>query len=291
MLAKVHAESDRDYHLLRVFIPRIRGFVNASAAANFRAINFIQMNSASKELHHSDSRMVNYIDRYVTLVGAERKEEVLELFDKMNLFFPHWVIMTCGLMHPDIRYVSPNRDLIFGAPPRGEGETAYDHYANIHEGDIADFKDCISFLHSEFKSIDPAQHHLYRFASHYRYRKPNGQYIYVVDEKASLKLGDGNLYYALYRDVSAEQVFSGVKIEMYRQGPLNEKLKEFKPGVERNKLSRREGQLVTLIRQGLTTKEIAWQLQISHNTVRNIKSRLFEKYNVSNMIELLNMTA
>ena len=41
---------------------------------------------------------------------------------------------------------------------------------------------------------------------------------------------------------------------------------------------------------GLTTKEIAAHLNISNNTVRNIKSRMFAKYKVNNTIELLNRT-
>ena len=53
-------------------------------------------------------------------------------------------------------------------------------------------------------------------------------------------------------------------------------------------ISKRETELVALIRKGLRTKEIADQLKISHHTVRNIRQRMFEKYNVNNSIELLN---
>jgi len=49
--------------------------------------------------------------------------------------------------------------------------------------------------------------------------------------------------------------------------------------------------LLSFIKQGLSTKEIAWHLNISPNTVRNIKSKLFEKYNVGNSIELLNIAS
>ena len=100
---------------------------------------------------------------------------------------------------------------------------------------------------------------------------------------------EGNLYYALYRDVTQERTFAGVKMELFRQGQTLSKVKDYKPSAERTQLSKREEELVTLIKQGLSTKEIAWQLSISPNTVRNIKSKLFEKFNVSNSIELLNM--
>jgi DNA-binding CsgD family transcriptional regulator len=242
-------------------------------------------------LHRTDSRVISYIEKYVTRVGVDRKDEVLALFDKMHLVFPHWVIMTCALMHPEIRYTSPNWPFVFGHSEDNSMITRrHDYYNSVHATDLEDLQDCFSFLHNELEGIDPAQHYRYRFVAHYRFKKPNGQYMYVHDEKASLKLGDGNLYYVLYRDITTEQVFSGVKMEIYKQDTFLEKVKEYRPGADRNSLSKREGQLVTLIRQGLSTKEIAWHLNISHNTVRNIKSRLFEKYNVSNMIELLNLT-
>ncbi len=54
------------------------------------------------------------------------------------------------------------------------------------------------------------------------------------------------------------------------------------------RLSKRETELVALIRKGLRTKETADHLKISHHTVRNIRQRMFEKYNVNNSIELIN---
>jgi DNA-binding NarL/FixJ family response regulator len=113
------------------------------------------------------------------------------------------------------------------------------------------------------------------------------------DEKAILNLrGTGNLYYTLFRDITAEKPFTGVKAELFRQqGRQLDKIKEYNPSAERKPLSKREEELVTLIRQGLSTKEIAGHLKISPNTARNIKSKLFEKFNVNNSIELLNMTA
>jgi len=95
----------------------------------------------------------------------------------------------------------------------------------------------------------------------------------------------------LFRDVTAERPFTGVKVELFKQEDQGlTKIREYKPAARRNALSKREQELVNLMRQGLSTKEIAWYLNISQNTVRNIKSKMFEKYNVNNSIELLNMT-
>jgi DNA-binding NarL/FixJ family response regulator len=99
------------------------------------------------------------------------------------------------------------------------------------------------------------------------------------------------LYYVLFRDITEEKTFTGVKAELFRQKQSLVKIDEYKPGAARNPLSKREKELISFIKQGLSTKEIAWHLNISPNTVRNIKSKLFEKYNVGNSIELLNMAS
>jgi DNA-binding CsgD family transcriptional regulator len=239
-------------------------------------------------------KIAAYIQRYVTLAGAEKKEEVLELFDNMQQFFPHWVISTCPVMHPDIHYMSKNSAHVFGHNNEYllNDMTIQQYFDQVHDADQQDLQECFSFQHDYLESIPSDEHPAYRSVFHYRFKRANGQYMYLHDEKATLNLGgSGNLYYALFRDVSSEKTFSGVKIELFRQEQGLSKIKEYKPSAERNSLSKREGELVLLIKQGLSTKEIAWQLKISHNTVRNIKSKLFEKYNVNNMIELLNMTA
>jgi len=54
----------------------------------------------------------------------------------------------------------------------------------------------------------------------------------------------------------------------------------------RCRLSRREGQLLNLVSQGLRNKEIAYQLSISEGTVKVYFSRLFDKLGVSDRYEL-----
>ena len=238
-------------------------------------------------------KVSEYIQKNVTLAGVEKKEEVLDLFNKMHQLFPYLIIMTCPVMHPDIYYISKNYEQIFG---RNNGyiinKSIEKYFTYIHDADQADLHDCFTFLHDYLATLAPEEHCMYRCVYHYRFIKEGGQQVYVLDEKAALNLGgSGNLYYALLRDVTAEKSFSGVKLEIFKQENSLVKITEYKPSAEKNPLTKREGELVTLIKQGLSTKEIAWYLKISHNTVRNIKSKLFEKFNVNNAIELLNMTA
>lgn len=245
-------------------------------------------------LTRMNNKISSYIERYATLVGADKKEEVLKLFDNIQVLFPNWIIMTCPVMHPKITYLSSNASSTFGYDMTEMSSIIHmNRYFNyIHEADQQYVHDCIVNMHDFLESVPADEHHRYRAIFNYRFRKPNGQFIHVHDEKAVLNLkGSGNLYYCLLRDISSEKPFTGVKVEIYESGTTYEKIKEFKPAADKNPLSKRENELVTLIKQGLSTKEIAWYLNISHHTVRNIKSKLFEKFNVNNTIELLNMTA
>jgi DNA-binding CsgD family transcriptional regulator len=57
-------------------------------------------------------------------------------------------------------------------------------------------------------------------------------------------------------------------------------------GARRYALTRREGQLVTLLSQGLKNKEIAVALNISEGTVKVYLSKLFQKLGVKDRLEL-----
>jgi two-component system response regulator DesR len=57
-------------------------------------------------------------------------------------------------------------------------------------------------------------------------------------------------------------------------------------GAQQFRLTRREGQLVSLISQGMKNKEIATALNISEGTVKVYLSRLFQKLGVKDRFEL-----
>lgn len=54
-----------------------------------------------------------------------------------------------------------------------------------------------------------------------------------------------------------------------------------------NPLTERESEVLQLVSEGKTTKEIASQLYLSHGTVRNYISIILEKLNVTNRIEAI----
>lgn len=220
-------------------------------------------------------------------------EDVFPLMDTLYKMFPQYTLMICPLQHPQLRYISSNCINLFGVDQEQfiKEITRRDFFSRIHDDDVDDVHKCFSFIGDFMQSISPDQYPLYRCVFTYRWRHINGNYVLLQDEKAILRLpGFMHLYYSIYKDIGEEKTFSGVKVEIYKQEAKLEKVAEHRPMNEEKRLSKRETQLVGLIQKGLTTKEIASYLQISHHTVRNIRQKMFEKYNVSNAIELLNKT-
>jgi DNA-binding NarL/FixJ family response regulator len=90
----------------------------------------------------------------------------------------------------------------------------------------------------------------------------------------------------LPRSTPIERFFTALRT--VHEGELwfeKEMLESFLHG-KRVVLTRREGQLVSLLSQGLKNKEVAWTLQISEGTVKVYLSRLFKKLGVADRFEL-----
>ena len=217
-------------------------------------------------------------------------EDIFPFMDTMQKVFPQWVFMICPFHHPESRYISSNCEQVVGY----SSNDIYDLFpaglvAYAHEDDQQDIKECFSFLHNYLKENSREKYFDLRLSFQFRLKHKNGNYLLVQDEKSSLKLKNSTcVYYSILKDITEETPFTGVRLDIYKQDSSQEKLAEFRPSTHHVRLSKRETQLVSLIRKGLRTKEIADHLKISHHTVRNIRQRMFEKYNVNSSIELLN---
>jgi DNA-binding CsgD family transcriptional regulator len=194
-------------------------------------------------------------------------------------------------MHTNFFYVSDNfRDLL-GLDPAATIEACHldNFFDRVHPADMADFSKGIHVLEELLKKEDPEEHDQFRFIFNYRVLRTDGRYICIHDEKAMIRLKNGQrLYFMLLKDISHEGAYAGFKIMAYKEG-YSEKILEYYAASETTaQLTPRESELIPLMKQGLSIKEAAGCLGISPNTVRNMRQKLFEKFQVNNVIELLN---
>lgn len=243
-------------------------------------------------LARTSRRIITFLDQRVFEVEPDFNDEIVSTLYSLHRIFPQWLIMTCPVQHSDFFYVSSNCREITGYDPeylqrsRPEGLIRL-----IHEADIPHMQACFGYCENLVMNELSGDHLQVRCVFNYRLQHADGHYMHVHDEKATFRLGNGTtVYFCMMRDISQEKTFTGVKVEVFQLNGSLVKLGEYAPAKTSQKLSPREQDLIVLIRQGLTTKEIAYQLNISHNTVRNIRSKMFEKYRVNNVVELLNMT-
>ena len=201
--------------------------------------------------------------------------------------------MTCPVKHTRFRFITDNckNVLGFSAEAYKAAPSPDFLFSRMHEDDVEALHQCFLYIDDFFKNSLPDEYPKMRCVFTYRFRKHDGNYIIVRDEKLMLKLNENdNLFYCIIKDVTDETVFSGAKVEIFKQHISTEKIGCFKPGHNQNNLSKRETEAVNLLKRGLTTREMAYHLNISQHTIRNMKQKMFEKYNVNNVVELLNKT-
>lgn len=219
-------------------------------------------------------------------------EEIMNTLCNLQKIFPHWVICTCRFMHTGFFYASDNCESLLGlkAEVMANALMFENYFKRLHPADIESFIKCVELTGEVIKNEDPENHHKLRYVFNYRIQHADGRYVYIHDEKASIVLKNGqSLYYMLLQDISHEMPYSGVRLSIYKDENGRKKIVEYSSAIETTgQLSRRENELIPLIKRGLSTKEIACHLGISPHTVRNMRQKLFEKFRVNNAIELLN---
>ena len=77
------------------------------------------------------------------------------------------------------------------------------------------------------------------------------------------------------------------KLESFLKNANNEITQQ--SDTHKNALSKREQQILQLLMAGKTTQGIAGELGIKSNTVSTIKNRIFEKLQVNNLVDLMQL--
>ena len=142
-------------------------------------------------------------------------------------------------------------------------------------------------------AISPTERKNYKIINDYRIKNGKGEYIRVIDQHQVLELdAQGNIWLAVcFIDISPDQdKYTGVRssIVNFKTGELVwEALEKTKEEHIPIKLSPREKQILSLIKEGYLSKEIAEKLFLSVHTVNTHRQRILEKLNVGTSIEAI----
>jgi DNA-binding CsgD family transcriptional regulator len=143
-------------------------------------------------------------------------------------------------------------------------------------------------------TIPPAERKHYKIIMDYRIVGPKGNYVRIIEQHQVLEMDpDGNIWLTLsFVDISPDQdLESGLRYSIVncKTGevmglPSEDKISSQSPTV---KLSTREKQILSLIKEGYISKEIATKLFLSVHTVNTHRQRILEKLNVASSIDAI----
>jgi DNA-binding CsgD family transcriptional regulator len=184
---------------------------------------------------------------------------------------------------------SSNLGAVFGYSPQ-EVEKYGEHFLNaiIHPEDfpllmqngLTALKLYLNF--SEEEKLN------YKIINEFRVLNASAQYIRVIEQHQALELdGRGNLWLALsILDISPNQeINEGLKSQLlnFRTGEFLSLAQE--PPEIKIALTKREAQILKLVKEGFLSKEISNRLSISVHTVNTHRQRVLEKLGANNSME------
>jgi len=208
----------------------------------------------------------------------------------MEKFQPDTAVLVCQRSEsPGLQYASENFKNVLGYNSKTMMRMSFEDYLDlIHRDDIDRVLQCFSFI-NDYEPYDPLQ---YRFEMYYRIKNKQGGYILLCEEKMSIRNVAGKyIYLNACRDVTAKEKFHDVKLLVHHciQGEFKH-IYTYHPRQSSTAFTPRQKDIVQLVSKGFTNKEIADQLNISINTIKNHKNLLFKKANVRTSMELFSLT-
>lgn len=130
----------------------------------------------------------------------------------------------------------------------------------------------------------------YKFVNEYRVLGSHGQYVRVVEQHQTLELDkQGNIWFALgVIDISPDQSnVQGIQSQLFNYKTGSVIKVSSQTGTNSLNLSKRELQILQLVKEGLLSKEISDRLFISVHTVNTHRQRILEKTGVNNSHEAI----
>jgi PAS domain S-box-containing protein len=221
-------------------------------------------------------------------ISEDDEQELIFSISAIEKMFPDWIILLCKARHKKFSYISPKCREEFGYSDeevnRGNGDF---FMQQIHPEDLDGVASCFMTLSAMDNRTQNSLDH--RFILNYRFRTSKGQYIHMHDEKFLTTSSQNKLIaFTMLRDITNTSPFSGVRLKTLQKS--NNRfilINEYIPATQGKDVTARESDVMTLLEEGFSTKEIANRLSVSANTVRNHKRNLFQKTKVRNRQELV----
>lgn len=207
----------------------------------------------------------------------------------LDHLFPGWVVIQCD-RSTGCRFLSGNGAAFFGLSEADRLRTAFhDLSVFVHPNEVDAYRRVGERTDELLKRFDPTDLAQVRFVAQYRLRRGAGHYVGVHEEKWFYPNERDELeHFTLLKDLPTDRVFSRVQLDWFSVHELGyRRLGTYVPTTPEQALTSREIEVVQLIREGLSSKEIAARLFISLNTVRNHRSNLFRKTNARNVVDLV----
>ncbi|HEX6223107.1 MAG TPA: LuxR C-terminal-related transcriptional regulator [Chryseolinea sp.] len=235
-------------------------------------VNFIQSSNETQ-------------DQYVRFESEMDGENVVASLKLLEQLFPDRALMLCNRSHPKLYYLSANCENVVGHTDRAfQNFSVNDFCSLLHPDDVRGVQQCFEFINGA-EPYDPLTH---RFILHYRFKGKDGKFSYLIDEKLAIKTENQKyIYFTMFRKASQDEKFHYVKLDIQQvsKGKLI-KVYSYNPRQLDNVMTPRQHEIVKLIVRGFSNQEIAEQLNLSINTVKNHKQLLFKRINVKSSIEL-----
>ncbi len=179
-------------------------------------------------------------------------------------------------------YVSENFVELFGVKP----ETAEEL---LHPDDRARIAD-LQLRHAKFiRSLPPEERNNYRTIYQVRMRGATGRYINIVSRQQVVETDrNGKAWIVMGMiEIAPDQT----PVDRVKCSVLNMRTGQFfNPYAESQEwaLTERELEILTLVGQGLLSKEIAGKLGVSKHTIDNHRKNILTKLEADNAIEAIN---
>jgi DNA-binding CsgD family transcriptional regulator len=213
-------------------------------------------------------------------------ESIKKILDFTENMFPNVVVLIYGPASQRM-YFSDNVRHLMGYSIDGLANMSdEDFLAGIFPEDIGPVRKCMEEVLSLYKESD-YEHSKVRYKIRLRYRKGSGEYVPITYEAITIRYKSHDVDIALITDNSKNA--PSVPVDLVIEKKVGNKfvvLQHFVPATT-VQATRREEELLDLIKKGFTNQQIAESLNISIHTVKNHKQNLFRKFRAKNSLQLV----